>query len=131
MHPGIGTEEALRSLDLVLRSDVEPSRVAAIVIEPVRGEGGFDVAPPELLRALRRIGDEILSRLGRTGRMIAIEHADVEPELVTIAKSLAGGFPLFAVTGRAAVMDAVEPGGSGERAVVRRSAVRQRSPYWM
>lgn len=121
-HRGIGTEETLRCLDLVLRSEGEPSRVAAIIIEPVQREGVFNVAPPELLRALRRIcdehgivfiADEIQSGFGRTGRMFAIEHAGVEPDLVTIAKSLAGGFPLSAVTGRAAVMDAVEPGGLG------------------
>ena len=121
-HRGISVEESLRALDLVLRGDAEPSRVAAIIIEPVQGEGGFNVAPPKLLVELRRIcdahgivliADEIQSGFGRTGRMFAIEHAGVEPDLVTLAKSLAGGFPLSAVLGRAAVMDAVEPGGLG------------------
>ncbi len=121
-HRGIGVQESLRALDLVLRTDTEPERVAAIIIEPVQGEGGFNVAPPELLRALRRvcdthgillIADEIQSGFGRTGRMFAVEHSGVEPDLVTLAKSLAGGFPLSAVLGRAAVVDAVEPGGLG------------------
>jgi 4-aminobutyrate aminotransferase / (S)-3-amino-2-methylpropionate transaminase / 5-aminovalerate transaminase len=121
-HRDISVDESLRALDLVMRGDVEPSHVAAIIIEPVQGEGGFNVAPPELLIALRRIcdthgilliADEIQSGFGRTGRMFAIEHAGVEPDLVTLAKSLAGGFPLSAVLGRAAIMDAVEPGGLG------------------
>ena len=121
-HRGISVEESLRALELVLGADAEPSRVAAILIEPVQGEGGFNVAPPKLLLELRRIcdahgilliADEIQSGYGRTGRMFAIEHAGVEPDLVTLAKSLAGGFPLSAVMGRAAVMDAVEPGGLG------------------
>ena len=121
-HRGVSVQDSLRALELLLRSDVEPSRVAAVIIEPVQGEGGFNVAPPELLIALRRlcdthgillIADEIQSGFGRTGRMFAIEHAGVEPDLVTLAKSLAGGFPLSAVLGRAAVMDAVEPGGLG------------------
>jgi 4-aminobutyrate aminotransferase/(S)-3-amino-2-methylpropionate transaminase len=121
-HRDISVQESLRALDLVMRGDVEPSHVAAIIIEPVQGEGGFNVAPPELLVALRRIcdthgilliADEIQSGFGRTGRMLAIEHAGVEPDLVTLAKSLAGGFPLSAVLGRAAIMDAVQPGGLG------------------
>lgn len=121
-HRDVSVRDSLRALDLVMRGDVEPSHVAAMIIEPVQGEGGFNVAPPELLAALRRIcdahgilliADEIQSGFGRTGRMFAIEHAGVEPDLVTLAKSLAGGFPLSAVLGRAAIMDAVEPGGLG------------------
>ena len=121
-HRGISVADSLRALDLVLYGDIEPGRLAAIVVEPVQGEGGFNVAPPEWLAALRRlcdahgivlIADEIQSGFGRTGRMFAIEHAGVEPDLVTLAKSLAGGLPLSAVLGRAAVMDAVEPGGLG------------------
>jgi 4-aminobutyrate aminotransferase / (S)-3-amino-2-methylpropionate transaminase / 5-aminovalerate transaminase len=121
-HRDISVRDSLRALDLVMRGDVEPSHVAAMIIEPVQGEGGFNVAPPELLVELRRIcdmhgilliADEIQSGFGRTGRMFAIEHAGVEPDLVTLAKSLAGGFPLSAVLGRAAIMDAVEPGGLG------------------
>jgi len=102
--------------------DVDPARVAAIIVEPVLGEGGFYPAPPEFLRELRRIcdeagilliADEIQTGFGRTGRMFAIEHADIEADLVAMAKSLAGGFPLSAVTGRAEVMDAPGPGGLG------------------
>jgi 4-aminobutyrate aminotransferase/(S)-3-amino-2-methylpropionate transaminase len=88
----------------------------------VQGEGGFYVAPAQLMRALRSacdahgivlIVDEIQSGFGRTGRMFAVEHTGVEPDLVTVAKSMAGGFPLSGVIGRANVMDAVEPGGLG------------------
>ena len=118
----VSPEESLRALEFLFKADVEPSRVAAILIEPVQGEGGFYVAPFEFLRELRKICDrhgillivdEIQCGFGRTGKMFAIEHAGVAPDLVTMAKSLAGGMPLSAVTGRAAVMDAVDPGGLG------------------
>lgn len=121
-HRGVSVEDSLKALAALFYSDVEPSRVAAIVIEPVQGEGGFNVAPPELLQRLREvcdmhgillIADEIQSGFGRTGRMFAIEHSGVEPDLVTVAKSLAGGFPLSGVIGRAHIVDAVEPGGLG------------------
>jgi 4-aminobutyrate aminotransferase/(S)-3-amino-2-methylpropionate transaminase len=119
---GVSVEDSLRALELLFRAAVDVSRVAAIVIEPVQGEGGFHVAPPELLRALRAvcdtqgillIADEVQSGMARTGRMFAIEHAGVEPDMITVAKSLAGGFPLSAVVGRTGIMDAVEPGGLG------------------
>ncbi|HEY4370190.1 MAG TPA: 4-aminobutyrate--2-oxoglutarate transaminase [Steroidobacteraceae bacterium] len=121
-HRGVRVEDTLRALSSLFYGDVEPSRVAAIIIEPVQGEGGFHVAPPALLQALRKlcdthgillIADEIQAGFGRTGRMFAIEHSGVEPDLVTTAKSLAGGFPLAGVIGRAAIVDAVEPGGLG------------------
>jgi 4-aminobutyrate aminotransferase / (S)-3-amino-2-methylpropionate transaminase / 5-aminovalerate transaminase len=114
--------DSLRALEFLFKADVEPARVAAIVIEPVQGEGGFYIAPAEFLRELRAICDkhgillivdEIQCGFGRTGKMFAIEHAGVAPDLVAMAKSLAGGMPLSAVTGRAALMDAVEPGGLG------------------
>jgi 4-aminobutyrate aminotransferase/(S)-3-amino-2-methylpropionate transaminase len=117
---GVTVEEALCYLDFLFKADVDPSRVAAIIIEPVQGEGGFHQAPIELMVALRRvcdthgivlIADEIQTGYGRTGKMFAMEHYPVMPDLVTIAKSLAGGFPLSAVTGRAAIMDAADPGG--------------------
>jgi 4-aminobutyrate aminotransferase-like enzyme len=101
---------------------VEPARVAAIIIEPVQGEGGFYVAPKELMVRLRKlcdehgivfIADEIQSGFGRTGKFFAMEHFGVEPDLVTVAKSLAGGFPLAGVVGRAKIMDAPDPGGIG------------------
>ena len=121
-HYGTTVEDSLKALQFLFKADVEPSRVAAIIIEPVQGEGGFHVAPPELLKALRKIcdengilliADEIQSGFARTGKMFAIEHSRVEPDLVTIAKSLAGGFPLSGVIGRADIMDAAEPGGLG------------------
>jgi 4-aminobutyrate aminotransferase/(S)-3-amino-2-methylpropionate transaminase len=121
-YRGWSTERALASLDELLASDVSPQRVAAIIIEPVLGEGGFVPAPREFLKALRAltekhgmllIVDEIQSGFGRTGRFFAIEHADVKPDLVTVAKSLAAGLPLSGVIGRADVMDAPAPGGLG------------------
>jgi 4-aminobutyrate aminotransferase/(S)-3-amino-2-methylpropionate transaminase len=121
-HGGVDVAHTLGAIDQLFRCDVEPQRVAAIIIEPVQGEGGFHVAPPELLRELRTlcdrhgivlIADEIQAGFGRTGRMFAIEHSGVEPDLVTLAKSLAGGFPLSAVLGKQDIMDRVEPGGLG------------------
>lgn len=121
-HRGISVDATLRALNDLFYADVEPTDVAAIIIEPVQGEGGFHVAPPELLRQLRRVGDEhgvlliadeIQSGFGRTGRMFAIQHSGVQPDLVTLAKSLAGGFPLSALLGRAAIMDKTAPGGLG------------------
>ena len=121
-YHGVTVEHALQALEQLFKADVDPARVAAIIIEPVLGEGGFYAAPPELLRRLRTvcdshgivlIADEIQSGFGRTGRMFAIEHAGVEPDLITIAKSVAGGVPLSAVTGRADIMDAPPPGGLG------------------
>jgi len=121
-HYGVSVEDTLKALQFLFKADVEPARVAAIIIEPVQGEGGFHAAPPELLRALRTlcdthgivlIVDEIQTGIGRTGKMFAIEHSGVEPDLVAVAKSLGGGFPLSGVLGRAAIMDAAEPGGLG------------------
>jgi 4-aminobutyrate aminotransferase / (S)-3-amino-2-methylpropionate transaminase / 5-aminovalerate transaminase len=121
-YHGITVEDTLAALEQLFKADVDPARVAAIIIEPVLGEGGFYAAPPELLRRLRSvcdahgivlIADEIQSGFGRTGRMFAIEHAGVEPDLITIAKSVAGGVPLSAVTGKAEIMDAPGPGGLG------------------
>ena len=121
-HYGVTVDDSLKALQFLFKADVEPARVAAIIIEPVQGEGGFHAAPPELLKALRTlcdahgivlIADEIQTGFGRTGKMFAIEHSGVEPDLVTVAKSLGGGFPLSGVLGRAAIMDAAEPGGLG------------------
>lgn len=121
-HYGTTVEDSLKALNFLFKADVEPARVACIVIEPVQGEGGFHKATPELMRALRKIcddngillvADEVQSGFGRTGKMFASEHWDVEPDLVTVAKSMAGGFPLSGVIGRAAIMDAAEPGGLG------------------
>jgi 4-aminobutyrate aminotransferase/(S)-3-amino-2-methylpropionate transaminase len=119
---GVSVEDALKYLDYIFKADVDPSRIAAIIIEPVQGEGGFHQAPPELMRALRRlcdesgivlVADEVQTGFGRTAKMFAMEHYDVTPDLVCVAKSLAGGFPLSGVIGRAAIMDAADPGGLG------------------
>ncbi len=119
---GVTVADSLRAIDMLFRADIEPERVAAIVLEPVQGEGGFIQAPNELLEALRRlcdkfgillIADEVQTGFARTGKMFAMEHATVKPDIMTIAKSLAGGFPLSGVVGRAAVMDAADPGGLG------------------
>ena len=121
-YRGWNTEAALADLNNLLESEVGPKRVAAIVIEPELGEGGFVPAPLDFMRRLRElcdrhgillIADEIQTGFGRTGRFFAIEHSGVEPDLVTVAKSLAAGFPLSGVVGKAAVMDAPEPGGLG------------------
>ena len=119
---GTSVDDALAGIERLFKADIDPARVAAIVIEPVQGEGGFYVAPPELLRRLRElcdahgmllIADEVQTGFARTGRWFAMEHAGVEPDIIVTAKSLAGGFPLSAVTGRADVMDAAAPGGLG------------------
>ncbi len=119
---GISIDDAMASLESVFKNDVEASRVAAIIIEPVQGEGGFNVAPPEFLQRLRAlcdlhgilmIADEIQTGAGRTGTWFAIEQSGVAPDLITMAKSMAGGFPISAVVGRAEVMDAPAPGGLG------------------
>jgi 4-aminobutyrate aminotransferase, prokaryotic type len=119
---GISVEESLDVLDKLFKADVDPKRVAAIIIEPVQGEGGFYPVPRALMKALREIcdehgilliADEVQTGFARTGKLFAMEHYDVAPDLVTMAKSLAGGFPLSAVTGRAELMDAPGPGGLG------------------
>lgn len=119
---GVTVADSLKAIDFLFAADVHPGGVAAIVIEPVQGEGGFNAAPVELLQALRKIcdehgivlvSDEVQAGFGRTGRMFGIEHSGVQPDLVAIAKSLAGGFPLSGVIGKAEIMDKVEPGGLG------------------
>jgi len=119
---GVTPADSLKALDFVFRADIDPSDVAAIIIEPVQGEGGFLPAPTEFLAALREIADrhgivliadEIQTGFARTCKMFGIEHSNVQPDLMTVAKSLAGGFPLSGVIGRANIMDAAEPGGLG------------------
>ncbi|MBS0379875.1 MAG: 4-aminobutyrate--2-oxoglutarate transaminase [Proteobacteria bacterium] len=121
-YHGVTVDDSMDALEQLFKADVDPARVAAIIIEPVQGEGGFYAAPAELMRRLRAlcdthgivfIADEIQSGFGRTGRMFAIEHSGIEPDLITIAKSVAGGVPLSAVTGKAEIMDAPVPGGLG------------------
>jgi 4-aminobutyrate aminotransferase/(S)-3-amino-2-methylpropionate transaminase len=119
---GVSTEDSFAALENLFKADVDPARVAAVIIEPVQGEGGFYIAPPEFLRSLRAlcdkhgillIVDEIQTGFARTGRTFAIEHAGVEPDLMTVAKSVAGGVPLSAVIGKAEIMDAPVVGGLG------------------
>ena len=119
---GVEVEDSLKYLEFLFKADIDPSRVAAIIIEPVQGEGGFHQAPPGLMRALRRIADEhgivliadeVQTGFGRTGRMFASEHYDIEPDVICVAKSLAGGLPLSGVIGKAPIMDAADPGGLG------------------
>ena len=121
-YRGIDAAAALEALERALVTQVAAETVAAIVVEPVQGEGGFIVAPPEFLAGVREICDrhgivlivdEVQTGFGRTGRMFAIEHYDVEPDLITVAKSLAGGLPLSGVLGKAAIMDAPAEGAIG------------------
>jgi 4-aminobutyrate aminotransferase/(S)-3-amino-2-methylpropionate transaminase len=121
-YRGIDTADALAALKRALVTQVAPESVAAIVIEPVQGEGGFVVAPREFLQGVRAICDEhgivlvvdeVQTGFGRTGRMFAIEHYDVEPDLLVVAKSIAAGLPLSGVLGKAEIMDAPDEGGVG------------------
>jgi 4-aminobutyrate aminotransferase / (S)-3-amino-2-methylpropionate transaminase / 5-aminovalerate transaminase len=121
-YRGVSAADALAGVERIFKDDMEPERVAAILIEPVLGEGGYIPAPFDFLTDLRDlcdrhgillIADEIQTGFGRTGRWFALEHAGVEPDLMTTAKSLGGGFPISAVTGKAEVMDAPGPGGLG------------------
>ncbi|SFR14975.1 MULTISPECIES: 4-aminobutyrate--2-oxoglutarate transaminase [unclassified Enterobacter] len=118
----VSTADALKSLERIFKADIAPDQVAAIVLEPVQGEGGFVVAPDDFMQALRKlcdthgillIADEVQTGFARTGKLFAMEHHSVKPDLITMAKSLAGGLPLSAVSGRAEVMDAPAPGGLG------------------
>jgi len=119
---GVTIADTMRALNFLFSADIEPERIAAFIIEPVQGEGGFHVPDPalfEAIAALREqygillIADEVQTGFARTGKMFGIEHAPIKPDLITVAKSLAGGFPLSGLIGRADVMDAVEPGGLG------------------
>jgi len=121
-YRGISTARALESLQEIFATAVAPDRVAAILIEPVQGDGGFLPVPNDFLVELRRIAtehgivliaDEIQTGFGRTGKMFGFQHSGIEPDLVTVAKSLAGGLPLSAVVGKAHIMDAPAPGGLG------------------
>ena len=119
---GVSVDDAMASVEQIFKNDIEASRVAAIILEPVQGEGGFNVAPPELFQRLRAlcdqhgillIADEVQTGAGRTGTWFAVEQSGVAPDLITMAKSMAGGFPISAVVGRADVMDAPAAGGLG------------------
>lgn len=119
---GVSSEEALKSLDRLFKADIAPDQVAAILLEPVQGEGGFNIAPDDFMQGLRKICDshgillivdEVQTGFARTGKLFAVEHYSIRPDIITMAKSLAGGLPLSAVAGRAEVMDAPAPGGLG------------------
>jgi len=121
-YRGVTVEKAIEALEEVFATEVAPDRVAAILIEPVQGDGGFLQAPAEFMRALREItrrhgivliADEIQTGFGRTGKLFGFEHSGIQPDLVTVAKSLAGGFPISGVVGKAEIMDAPAPGGLG------------------
>jgi 4-aminobutyrate aminotransferase/(S)-3-amino-2-methylpropionate transaminase len=119
---GVSVDDAIASIESIFKNDVEASRVAAIIVEPVQGEGGFNVAPTEFLQRLRAlcdqhgilmIADEIQTGAGRTGTWFAMEQSGVAPDMITMAKSMAGGYPISGVVGRAEVMDAPAAGGLG------------------
>ena len=119
---GVTVNDSMQALDRLFRYHVEARRVAALLVEPVQGEGGYLPAPAGFLTQLRAlcdahgivmIADEIQTGMGRTGRMFAVEHEGVEPDLITLAKGLGGGTPISAVVGKASVIDAVPPGGLG------------------
>jgi 4-aminobutyrate aminotransferase len=118
----ISTADAMAGITKLFKADLDPARIAAIIFEPVQGEGGFYPAPKELVRALRKlcdehgivlIADEVQTGFARTGNLFAMDGYDVAADLTTMAKGLAGGLPLAAVTGRADLMDAAHPGGLG------------------
>ena len=121
-HHGISVEDSLAAVETLFKVDIEASDVAAIIIEPVQGEGGFYQAPPEFLHAIRKlcdqhgivmICDEIQTGFGRTGKIFAVEHSGVIPDLITVAKAMAGGFPISGVVGKKTVIDVPGPGGMG------------------
>lgn len=119
---GVSAQAALDSVNTLLATEIAPDRVAAIIVEPVQGDGGFLPAPDAFMQGLRELADrhgivlivdEIQTGFGRTGKMFGFEHSGIRPDLVTVAKSLAGGFPLSGVVGRSDIMDAPTPGGLG------------------
>ena len=121
-HHGVSEADSLAALERLFKSEVEPARIAAIIIEPVQGEGGFYIAPRGFIKRLRElcdkhgillICDEVQTGFARTGKLFAIEHFEVEADMMTIAKALAGGYPLSGVIGKAEIMDSPAPGGLG------------------
>ena len=119
---GISVQQSLDAIAMLLKTSVDPQRVAAIIVEPVQGEGGFNPVPAALFTGLRQlcdqhgmllIADEVQTGFARTGKLFAMEHYSVRPDLITMAKSLGGGLPISGVVGRAAIMDAPHPGGLG------------------
>ncbi len=122
LYHGTSSAESIKALKGLFKYQADPSTIAGIIIEPVQGEGGFNIAPADFLKELRAlcdehgivlIADEIQTGFARTGKMFALEHSGVKADVVTLAKGLAGGLPLSAITGRADIMDASNPGGLG------------------
>jgi len=118
----VSVSDSIAALDKLFKADIDPDRVACIILEPVQGEGGFYEAPKKLMQHLRKVcdehgillvADEVQTGFARTGKTFAMEHYDIAPDLTTMAKGLGGGFPIAAVTGRAEIMDAANPGGLG------------------
>ncbi|STU56925.1 Gamma-aminobutyrate:alpha-ketoglutarate aminotransferase [Klebsiella pneumoniae subsp. pneumoniae] len=137
---GVTTADALKSLERIFKADIAPDQVAAIILEPIQGEGGFNVAPADFMQALRDlcdthgillIADEVQTGFARTGKLFAMQHYEVKPDLMTMAKSLAGGFPLSGVVGRAEVMDAPAQAGWAEPMPVTRWRWPRRTRCWM
>ena len=119
---GVSVEDALAGIQKIFKATIAPTDVAAIIVEPVQGEGGFNVTPFDFLKALRElcdehgivlIFDEVQTGFARTGKLFATEHTGVAPDLITMAKSMAGGFPISGVVGKAEIIDAPAPGGLG------------------
>ena len=121
-YHGVSVADSLKALDNLFKVDIAPSDVAAIIVEPVQGEGGFYPAPVEFIKTLRElcdehgivlVADEIQTGFGRTGKMFCTEYAGIEPDLITVAKGMANGFPIAAVVGKSEIMDSPLPGGLG------------------
>ncbi len=121
-YRGVSTADALKGIEFMFKAHVDPQAVACMILEPVQGEGGFTVMPAEFIQGLKSlceqhgivyISDEVQSGMGRTGKLWAIEHSDVIPDMMTVGKSLAAGMPLAGVVGRAEIIDSVHPGGLG------------------
>jgi len=121
-HHGISVDDAFYGLETLFKVEIEPKDVAAIIVEPVQGEGGFYVAPKDFMVRLRKlcddhgimlVCDEIQTGFARTGKLFATEHSGIEPDLMTVAKALAGGFPLSGLIGKASVIETPVPGGMG------------------
>ena len=121
-YHGVSVEDSLKALNMLFKVEISPEDVAAIIVEPIQGEGGFYIAPTEFMQALRQlcdehgivlVVDEIQTGFGRTGKFFCSEYSDIEPDLITTAKGMAGGFPIAGVVGKADIMDAPLPGGLG------------------
>jgi 4-aminobutyrate aminotransferase len=122
LYHGTSSADSIKALKALFKYQADPSTIAGIIIEPVQGEGGFNIAPPDFLQTLRAlcdehgivlIADEIQTGFARTGKLFALDHAGIKADVVTLAKGLAGGFPLSAIVGRTDIMDASNPGGLG------------------